>query len=109
MRVYGEDNFKKKWPSPYSIACGVLLLLSFLKFVFRPLGWLALGAVAIGILPIFLKAVAAIRNLRLDINILAIVAGTLVYLFIVYKIFKGFKSYKKKKEKGFKFLDPLII
>ena len=76
IRVYGEGNMKKKWPSPYSVASGVLLLLSFLKYVYRPLGWLALGAVAIGILPIFLKAVASIRNLRLDINILAIVAGT---------------------------------
>lgn len=76
IKIYGEDNFKKKWPSPYSVACGLLLLLSFLKYVYRPLGWLALGAVAIGILPICLKAVATIRNLRLDINILAIVAGT---------------------------------
>lgn len=78
VRLYGaEDNYKKKWPSPYAIASGVLLLLSFLKYAYRPLGWLALGAVVVGIFPIAMKGVAAIRHLRLDINILVIVAGML--------------------------------
>ncbi|TXG61053.1 hypothetical protein EZV62_012416 [Acer yangbiense] len=31
VRGYGETNYKKKWPSPYAVACGVLLSLSFLK------------------------------------------------------------------------------
>ncbi|PON52782.1 P-type ATPase, subfamily IB [Trema orientale] len=96
IRVYGENELKKKWPSPYSVACGVLLLLSLLKYAYSPFKWLALGSVAIGILPICLKALIAIRNLRLDINILAIVAvigtvamrdyleaGTIVFLFTV--------------------------
>ncbi|XP_008223789.1 PREDICTED: putative inactive cadmium/zinc-transporting ATPase HMA3 [Prunus mume] len=97
VRLYGaEDNYKKKWPSPYAIASGVLLLLSFLKYAYRPLGWLALGAVVVGIFPIAMKGVAAIRHLRLDINILVIVAvigtialndymeaGTIVFLFTI--------------------------
>ncbi|KAF3452750.1 hypothetical protein FNV43_RR03183 [Rhamnella rubrinervis] len=97
VKVYGEEeNFKKKWPSPYAMASGVLLLMSFMKYVYRPLGWLALGAVAVGIFPICLKAFASVRNLRLDINILVIVAvigtiamgdyleaGTIVFLFTI--------------------------
>lgn len=75
VKVYGEKNMKKQWPSPYAMASGVLLMLSFLKYVYRPLGWLALGAVAVGIIPVCLKALASVRNLRLDINILVIVAG----------------------------------
>ncbi|KAL5549369.1 hypothetical protein UlMin_004600, partial [Ulmus minor] len=108
VRVYGEqDNFKKKWPSPYAIACGVLLLLSFLKYLYRPLGWLALGAVAVGIIPICLKGLTSIRNLRLDINILAIVAvigtvamrdyveaGTIVFLFTIAEWLESRASHK---------------
>ncbi|KAF7838010.1 putative inactive cadmium/zinc-transporting ATPase HMA3 isoform X2 [Senna tora] len=74
VRVYGEEKQKMKWPSPYSIASGILLLVSLLKFVYPPLGYVALGAVAAGILPIILKAIASVRNLRLDINILMIIA-----------------------------------
>ena len=76
VRVHVE-NYKKKWPSPYAIASGVLLLLSFLKYVYSPLQWLALGAVAAGIFPILMKCVGSIRNLKIDINILVIVAGML--------------------------------
>ncbi|PON56838.1 P-type ATPase, subfamily IB [Trema orientale] len=107
VRVYGSDNLKKKWPSLYSVASGVLLLLSFLKYVYRPLGWLALGAVAIGILPICLKALVAIRNLRLDVNILAIVAvigtvalgdyleaATIVFLFSIAEWLESMASHQ---------------
>lgn len=87
VRVYGaEDNFKQKWPSPYAIASGLFLLLSLFKYVYRPLGWLALGAVAVGIFPIAMKGIASIRNFRLDINILMIVAGTALQ-------FQNFLSY----------------
>ncbi|KAL6137517.1 hypothetical protein ACLB2K_062809 [Fragaria x ananassa] len=90
------ENYKKKWPSPYAIASGVLLLLSLLKYVYSPLQWLALGAVAAGIFPILMKCVASIRNLKIDINILVIIAvigtiamsdyveaGTIVFLFTI--------------------------
>ncbi|KAF5461716.1 hypothetical protein F2P56_017791, partial [Juglans regia] len=74
VRVYGEEKYKKKWPSPYAVASGSLLLLSLFKYVYQPLQWLAVGAVAVGIFPILLKGVVAIRNLRLDINILVLIA-----------------------------------
>lgn len=74
IRVYGDEKHQKRWPSPYSIASGVLLLLS-LKFVFHPLKYLALGAVAVAVYPLILKAIVSIRNLRLDINILMLIAG----------------------------------
>lgn len=66
---------KNKWPSPYAIASGALLLLSLVKYVYDPLKWLTLGAVAVGIFPIILKGIAAIRGLRIDINILVLSAG----------------------------------
>lgn len=76
IKMRGDgDNKKKKWPSPYAIASGVLLMLSFLKYFYHPLRWLALGAVAVGIIPIALRAMSAVRNVRLDINVLALIAG----------------------------------
>ncbi|KAI3775275.1 hypothetical protein L1987_49846 [Smallanthus sonchifolius] len=94
VRVKGGTNYRNKWPSPFAVACGVLLLLSFLSYVFSPFKWLALGAVAIGIVPIVLKSVASLRNFRLDVNTLMLIAvagsiflkdyweaGTIVFLF----------------------------
>ncbi|KAJ7955821.1 Cadmium/zinc-transporting ATPase 3 [Quillaja saponaria] len=107
IRVYGENKHQKKWPSPYAMASGLLLLLSFLKYVYSPLQWLALGAVAAGILPIVLKAITSIRNYRLDINILMIVAvvgtvamndyleaGTIVFLFTIAEWLESRASHK---------------
>lgn len=75
VRVYGEINHKDKWPSPYTLASGSLLLLSFLKYFYSPLQWLAIGAILVGIPPILFKGFASIRNLTLDINILALITG----------------------------------
>ncbi|KAG6649196.1 hypothetical protein CIPAW_07G195800 [Carya illinoinensis] len=107
VKIYGKENYKKKWPSPYAIACGALLLLSFLKYAYQPLKWLAVGAVAAGIFPITLKGLVAIRNLRLDINILVLVAvigtlalndyleaGTIVFLFTIAEWLESRASYK---------------
>lgn len=79
IRIYGNENHKKKWPSIYSVASGLLLLLSFLKFVYPPFKYVALAAVVAGIYPIFLKAIVSIRNLRIDINILVIIAGIISF------------------------------
>ncbi|KVH87487.1 Cation-transporting P-type ATPase, partial [Cynara cardunculus var. scolymus] len=94
VRVKGDGNYRNKWPSPFAVACGVLLLLSFLSYVFSPFKWLALGAVAVGIIPMILKSIASLRNLRLDVNTLMLIAvggsiflkdyweaGTIVFLF----------------------------
>ncbi|CAI9760959.1 unnamed protein product [Fraxinus pennsylvanica] len=107
IRAYGERNYQNKWPSPYALLCGALLLLSFLKYVYRPLEWLALVAVAVGIIPIGLRAVASIRNLTLDINILVVIAvagsialkdyweaGTIVFLFTIAKWLESRASHK---------------
>lgn len=85
VRVYGEESYKRKWPSPYAVVCGSLLLLSFLKYVYHPLQWLAVGAVAVGIFPVALKGFAAIRHLRIDINLLVMIAGQ--YFFFVCYIY----------------------
>ncbi|GFY91405.1 heavy metal atpase 2 [Actinidia rufa] len=49
VKLHGEVKFQKRWPEKWVIACGLLLALSFLKYVYEPLQWLALGAVAIGL------------------------------------------------------------
>lgn len=81
VRVYGDENEKEKkqrWPSPYAIISGVLLVVSLFKYVYGPLQYVALGAVAAAIFPILLKAFSSIRHLRLDINILILIAS--IYL-----------------------------
>ncbi|XP_008451404.1 putative inactive cadmium/zinc-transporting ATPase HMA3 isoform X1 [Cucumis melo] len=96
IQLKGKGIMKKKWPSPYAIASGLLLTASFLKYVYHPLRWLAVAAVAAGIFPILLKAISAIRHLRIDVNILAIIAvvgtiamedymeaGSIVFLFSI--------------------------
>ncbi|XP_048133669.1 putative inactive cadmium/zinc-transporting ATPase HMA3 isoform X2 [Rhodamnia argentea] len=111
VKVYGEINHHKKWPSPYAIASGLLLLLSFLKFVYHPFQWLALGAVAAGIIPVILKGFAALRNFRIDINILVLVAvigtvamrdyleaGTIVFLFTSAEWLESRASHKASAE-----------
>ncbi|XP_042390089.1 cadmium/zinc-transporting ATPase HMA2-like isoform X1 [Zingiber officinale] len=67
-------NVAKKWPSPYILACGLLLLLSLFRHFFHPLRWFAVAAVSIGILPIALRGIAALLRLTLDINILMLIA-----------------------------------
>ncbi|KAI6682604.1 hypothetical protein NL676_036485 [Syzygium grande] len=111
VKVYGEINHHKKWPSPYAIASGILLLLSFLKFVYHPFQWLALGAVTAGIFPVILKGFAALRNSRIDINILVLVAvigtiamrdyleaGTIVFLFTSAEWLESRASHKANAE-----------
>ncbi|KAI7747094.1 LOW QUALITY PROTEIN: hypothetical protein M8C21_014043, partial [Ambrosia artemisiifolia] len=107
VRVSGDTNYKNKWPSPFAVACGVLLLLSFLGYVFSPFKWLALGAVAVGIIPIVLKSIASLRNFRLDVNTLMIIAvagsiflkdyweaGTIVFLFTTAEWLESRASHK---------------
>lgn len=107
VRVCGEKNYEKRWPSPFAVACGVFLLLSFLKHFYHPLRWLALAAVALGIFPIILKALAALRTFTLDINILMLLAvggsialrdyweaGTIVFLFTIAEWLESRASHK---------------
>lgn len=75
IRAYGTDNIIKKWPSPYILACSVLLLISLFKRFFDPLKWFAVAAVAVGAPPIIFRSIAAIRRFTLDINILMLIAG----------------------------------
>ncbi|CAN8257637.1 unnamed protein product [Cochlearia groenlandica] len=107
VKVNGETNYKNKWPSPFAVVSGLLLLLSFLKFVYPPLRWIAVAAVAAGIYPILAKAFASIRRLRVDINILVIItviatlamqdymeAAAVVFLFTIAEWLETRASYK---------------
>ncbi|XP_054821983.1 putative inactive cadmium/zinc-transporting ATPase HMA3 isoform X2 [Prosopis cineraria] len=103
----GTEKLRRRMPSPNAMVCGVLLLLALLKFVYRPLEYLALGAVAAGAYRIILKALASIRNLRLDINILMLIAvtatiamadyleaGTIVFLSSIAEWLESMASHK---------------
>ncbi|KAJ0825387.1 putative translocase transcription factor WD40-like family [Helianthus annuus] len=98
VRMKGEQSCQNKWPGPFVVVCGLLLLLSFFKYVYSPFQWLALGVVVVDIIPQVLKAIASLRNLELDINILMLIAaggsvflkdyweaGTIVFLLNISK------------------------
>lgn len=74
-REEGNKYTKKRSPGMWNIASGVLLSLSFLKYVYPPMQWLAIGAVLIGLPNILFRGVASIRNLTININIIVLVAG----------------------------------
>ncbi|XP_072973155.1 putative inactive cadmium/zinc-transporting ATPase HMA3 [Typha angustifolia] len=74
IRAYGTDRIINKWPSPYILACGSLLLVSSFKYFFHPLQWLALAAVVVGVPPILWRSIAALRRWTLDINTLLLIA-----------------------------------
>uniref|UniRef100_A0A7N0T4N3 HMA domain-containing protein n=2 Tax=Kalanchoe fedtschenkoi TaxID=63787 RepID=A0A7N0T4N3_KALFE len=80
LRTRQGPQFTKKWPTPYTMACGLLLLVSLGHYAYRPLRWVAVASVAVGIYPILRKSFVSIKNLILDINILAIMAvlGTML-------------------------------
>ncbi|XP_023739594.1 putative inactive cadmium/zinc-transporting ATPase HMA3 [Lactuca sativa] len=107
VRMKGVQNYGNKYPSPYAVVCGVLLLLSFLKYFYSPFKWLALGAVAVGIIPLTLKAFASLRIFRFDINVLMLIAvggsiflkdyweaGTIVFLLIISEWLESRASHK---------------
>ncbi|MFS7967163.1 putative translocase [Helianthus anomalus] len=107
VRMKGDQSYRNKWPSPFAVVCGVLLLLSFLKFIYSPFKWLALGAVAVGIVPLILKAIASLRIFRIDINVLMLIAvggsiflkdyweaGTIVFLLIISEWLETRASHK---------------
>ncbi|XP_010438218.1 PREDICTED: cadmium/zinc-transporting ATPase HMA2-like [Camelina sativa] len=107
VRVTGETNFKNKWPSPFAVVTGVLLLLSFFKYLYPPLRWLAVAAVVAGIYPIFAKAIASLARCRIDINILVVItvgatvamrdyteAAVVVFLFTIAEWLQSRASYK---------------
>ncbi|CAL9242919.1 unnamed protein product [Arabidopsis halleri] len=96
VRPYGETSLKSQWPSPFAILSGVFLALSFFKYFYSLLEWLAVVAVVAGIFPILAKAVASVTRFRLDINALTFIAviatlcmqnfteaATIVFLFSV--------------------------
>ncbi|KAL4278409.1 hypothetical protein GQ457_03G044880 [Hibiscus cannabinus] len=107
VRAHGEIKYQKKWPSPFAIACGLLLFISFFKYVYHPLQWVAVAAVAVGVCPILSKGYAAITHFRLDINILMLIAvigsiamkdyteaATIVFLFTIAEWLESRASHK---------------
>ncbi|TVU02037.1 hypothetical protein EJB05_52501, partial [Eragrostis curvula] len=77
VRAYGSSGggvAVGRWPSPYVLASGALLLASLPAPLLPPLRWLALAAACAGAPPMLLRGFAAARRLSLDINVLMLVA-----------------------------------
>ncbi|CAL0301525.1 unnamed protein product [Lupinus luteus] len=74
LRLQGETNTENKWPDLATLLCGLLLVLSFFKYLYQPLGLLALGSVALGSPKVVFRTIASIRALSLNINILVLIA-----------------------------------
>uniref|UniRef100_A0A0E0LIQ4 HMA domain-containing protein n=1 Tax=Oryza punctata TaxID=4537 RepID=A0A0E0LIQ4_ORYPU len=74
VRAYGSSGVFSRWPSPYIVASGVLLMASFFKWLFPPLQFLAVAAVVAGAPPMVRRGFAAASRLSLDINVLMLIA-----------------------------------
>ncbi|GJN24959.1 hypothetical protein PR202_gb12738 [Eleusine coracana subsp. coracana] len=74
VRAYGSSGMVGRWPSPYILASGFLLLPSLFPPLLPPLRWLALAAACAGAPPMLLRALAAATGFSLDINVLMLVA-----------------------------------
>ncbi|KAG9449257.1 hypothetical protein H6P81_009222 [Aristolochia fimbriata] len=94
IRVFGQEKKGISWPSPYTMASLVLLVISAFQWLYHPLKWFALAAAIVGLPPVLMRSLAAIWRLTLDINTLALIAvavslalrdfweaGLLVFLF----------------------------
>ncbi|CAN1229267.1 Cadmium/zinc-transporting ATPase HMA2 [Linum grandiflorum] len=103
----GGGSFRKKWPSPYAVGSGVLLVLSFFKYIYPPMKWVAIGAVVVGVPPILLKAITSIRNKKFHVTILVLIAvistlamkdfteaATIVFLFTIADWLESRASHK---------------
>ncbi|ESW10814.1 hypothetical protein PHAVU_009G240000 [Phaseolus vulgaris] len=109
LRLQGETDNEKKWPDLTTMVCGLLLALSFLKYVYQPLEWLALGSVVIGFPKVLLRAIASIKALTLNINILVLLAvcgtaalrdfweaGVIIFLFSIAQWLETRATHKAK-------------
>lgn len=74
----GELKAGRNWPSPWCLGSGFLVAIAFFHYIYQPMQWVALGAVAVGVPPLILKAIAALRRFVLDINILMLIAGEIL-------------------------------
>lgn len=93
IHLRGEWKTGRKWPSPWTISSGVLLGIAFFQYLYQPLKWVALGSVGLGIPPLVLRIMAALKSFILDINILMLIAGKdnillLICFMIQLQIFK---------------------
>ncbi|KAI3881248.1 hypothetical protein MKW92_003405 [Papaver armeniacum] len=107
IRVYGEEKKGKRWPSWYTIGCGLLLLVSLFQYLYHPLKWLSLAAAIFGLPPILSRCYGSARNYTVDINILVLIAvggtaamqdyieaASIVFLFTIAEWLESRASYK---------------
>ncbi|XAR54398.1 Zinc-exporting ATPase [Bertholletia excelsa] len=109
VKLDGEIKHEKKWPEIWVIACGLLAGISYLKYVYQPLQWLALGAVGIGLPPVIFRSIASLKNYTFNVNILVLIAvggtlalqdfseaGAILFLYSISQWLESRASYKAK-------------
>lgn len=74
IHARGQVRVLQKWPRWNVLLCGAFLAISFIKYAYGPMKWVALASVAFGLPPILLKSISALHNLVLDINALMTIA-----------------------------------
>ncbi|KAG6547379.1 hypothetical protein Mapa_010827 [Marchantia paleacea] len=70
----GVRRMTHRWPSPWAIGSGLLIIVAFFHYVWNPLKWVALGSVAVAAPPIIVRSLVALRRFVLDINCLMLIA-----------------------------------
>eukprot|EP00897_Mesotaenium_endlicherianum_P001465 jgi/Mesen1/1346/ME000013S00841 len=74
VHVHGHTKRAARWPSPHTLASGVLLLLSLFHYLCAPLKYVALAAIAVGGPPMAIRALRSLRRFVVDIHTLMLVA-----------------------------------
>ncbi|XP_008808279.1 cadmium/zinc-transporting ATPase HMA2-like [Phoenix dactylifera] len=75
IRELGQVKTRKQSrPNANVIASGVLLLVAMFSYIYQPLVWVSLASIAIGILDMLRRCIAALGRCVLDINVLMVIA-----------------------------------
>ncbi|XP_058073762.1 cadmium/zinc-transporting ATPase HMA2-like [Magnolia sinica] len=75
IRELGQFKTRKlSWPSTNTLCSGALMVVALFGYIYPPLKWVALAAIAVGIPNMLLRSVTALRRCMLDINVLMVIA-----------------------------------
>eukprot|EP00850_Spirogloea_muscicola_P003815 SM000015S01315 [mRNA] locus=s15:1225461:1231881:- [translate_table: standard] len=70
----GNSQPRSRWPSCWTILCGLLLGVALFKYLYPPLKWVALASVAIKLPSTLLKSIRSLSRYICDINTLMTIA-----------------------------------
>eukprot|EP00850_Spirogloea_muscicola_P016079 SM000128S26212 [mRNA] locus=s128:73008:80210:+ [translate_table: standard] len=70
----GTSKPRSRWPSCWTILCGLLLGVALFKYLYPPLKWVALASIAIKLPSTLLKSIRSLSRYICDINTLMTIA-----------------------------------